>query len=139
MSFAVGVTCKAYYLSSGTRATWGAATNGIHMGAAPGALTEMTVVRNVTLNTTTSEGDGSSRASLTKLTLLALEEADIDLDMLWNTGDPVFQKLLQTKASRGTIAIALLDQDKATSGAIGYWADFVITEFTREEPIDKEV
>ena len=137
----IGLECKGYYLSSGTRASWGTATNGITSGAAPASLTEAKVIKNVTLTLSSSEADVSSRASIWKLVRKALRDASAELEIPWNPTDAVFIALetaFMDPASAG-IAMAFLDGDKATTGSQGLWADFDVTEFTREEPLEGAV
>jgi hypothetical protein len=135
----VGLLGKTYYLSTGTRSTWGAVSNGIHSGSAPASLSEISAIRNVTLNLSIAEGDGSSRASLWKLVVMALGEADIDIELPWNPTDTGFQQFAKAFFGRTPMALAILDGDKATAGSQGFWADFVVTSFDREENIDKEM
>ena len=64
MAKRIGLKAKAYFLSTGTRATWGAAdANGMAAGPAPDNLTEMTNVRDLTLNLSTGEADVTTRWS----------------------------------------------------------------------------
>jgi hypothetical protein len=135
----LGINCQLSYLATGTRATWGAATNGIHSGAAPGALTEFASVRSVTLSLPDGEADVTMRSGKGwKLTAQALTEAELEIEVPWNPTDAGFQKFLQAKLQRQSIACAALDGDKATALSQGLWADFAVMEFSREEPEDKE-
>jgi hypothetical protein len=38
-----------------------------------------------------------------------------------------------------SVALAILDGPSTTAGSQGLWADFEVMEFTREEPIEKEM
>lgn len=137
MSVVLGLECKAYRLTSGTRATWGAADgNGIHTGSAPASLSEVTVAKNVTVTLGAAEADVSSRASIYKLIRKALRDLSIDLEMPWTPSDGAFAALQASYILGTSIAMAFLDGDKSTSGSQGPWADWEVTEFTREEPIE---
>jgi len=131
-----GVVC----IASSGRATWAAtpAAN-IYSGTAPAGLTAMNVVRNVNMTLNANKADVSSRASLWKLTAMALQEASIDIDIPWTPADSGFQALRNAFFNRTSVALAILDGPSATSGSQGLWADFVVTDFPREEPIDKEM
>lgn len=125
------------YVTSATRVTWAATpANNIYTGAAPQSLTVMNVVRNVNLETTASEADVSSRASLWKLIAMALQDASVELEVPWTPSDSGFQLLRNAFFGRSSIALAILDGDVAASGSEGLWADFVVTKFPREEPLE---
>lgn len=141
-SVTVGVDCTVNYLTSGARATWAEApdsTTGMYIAAAPADLAEMTCVRNVTLNDSSSEGDGSSRASIAKLVVLALDEYSVEIEIPNNPSDSGFQALRNARVNRSVISLAILDGPSTTVGSQGLWADFVVTAWNREENIDKEV
>ncbi len=137
----IGLECKGYYLSTGTRASWGSTSGGITTGAAPANLVEAKVIKNVTLTLSASEADVSSRASIWKLVRKALRDMSPELEIPWNPTDPVFVALLSVymdPASAG-IAMVFLDGADTITGSQGPWADFDVTEFTREEPLEGAV
>lgn len=101
------------------------------------ALSELTNVRDVTLNLTGAEADITSRAnSGWKAIASALREMSVDFDMIWKPGDAGFNAIRDTFLdSTKVIELAVLDQIKTTSGAQGPQGYFVITAFNRGEPI----
>lgn len=138
----LGKRCKLYFLSTGTRATWGtqdAATGRNEGAAAPANLTEIESVKNVTTP--------SERATATSK----------DRGADWEAGDtgPMTGPVQITLNHRATdagrsaieaayfldtpIALCILDKDKATVGAKGLWADFKIAKYQRNEPEDGPV
>jgi hypothetical protein len=129
------------YLLSGTRATWSGSPNedGIYSGAPPEGLSNVNVVRNVTLNLSASQADVSSRASVWKLLRKALKDGSVDFEIPWTPGDDNFQALLASYVNDSSVALAILDGPSTTAGSQGLWADFEVMEFTREEPIEKEM
>jgi hypothetical protein len=136
----LGLQGVVHYLTAGTRATWAATpTNGVYVGAAPGSLSPINAIRNVTLGVNAGKADVSSRASVWKLGAPALLDSSIEFEIPWNPSDAGFTKLLQTFYSRGSVALAVLDGPAATSGSQGTWADYFVEEFSREEPLDKEM
>lgn len=137
----VGLQGIVYYTTS-ARTFWTAATTspaGIAVGACPQTLTPMNVVRNVNMTNSFAKADGSSRASNYKLVLQALAELGAEIDIPWTPTDPGFQALRNAAFGRYSIALAILDGSNATSGSQGIWADFAVTDFPRDEPIDKEM
>ncbi len=138
MNIPLGINAEISYLPSGTRATWGAAVNGIHSGAAP-ALTAFNTARDVTLNLSATEANVTTRGGGGwKLSAAALFECTIDLEAPWNPSDAGFTKFLGCYLTRTSIAVAVLDGPHGTTGSQGVWADFAVMEFTREENEDKE-
>jgi hypothetical protein len=135
----VGLQGVAYYLSSGTRASWGSLTAGVAIAAAPSNLVAVPSIRNCNLGLNVGEADASSRASLVKLTVLALEEWQVELEIPYNPTNTDYIFLQAARIQRITIAMAFLDGPKATSGSFGIWADFVVTGFGRDEPLEKEM
>ena len=136
----LGIKAKAYMLpAASTRATWGAAdTNGIHGGAAPTGLTELTNIKDVTLNLTKGEADATTRAANGwKVVLAALKEGSIEFEMNWDTTDASFGQLFASWLNDTTVAMAFLDGDKATSANQGLWADFIVTGFAKKEPLQE--
>ncbi|MEI8197014.1 MAG: hypothetical protein WCI73_14035 [Phycisphaerae bacterium] len=135
----LGIKAKAYILSTGTRATWGTAdSNGIHGGTAPASLSEMSNISDLTLNLTKGEADATTRAANGwKVILSALKEGSIEFEMNWEPTDTNFAFLFNAWLNDTTVAVAALDQASSVSGAQGLWADFVVTGFTKKEPLQE--
>lgn len=131
----VGLQGKAYILTSGTRASWGTATGNLYTGAAPGSLAEINCIADATLNADITEADASNRSSLEKLTALSLGETSVDFKIPWNAADSNFILLRNARVNRTSMAVAVLDGPDTTSGSFGFWADWVVTKFVREEPL----
>jgi predicted secreted protein len=110
----------------------------IKYGAAGGtASTALTNVRNVTLNLEKGEADVTTRANNGwKATVGTLKDASIEFEMVWDTADAGFTAL--KNSFFGNTAIALLVLDAATGGQ-GLDADFMVTNFSREEPLDSAI
>lgn len=137
----VGLQGVVHVVAPGTtRLTWAAtSSNNIYVGAAPQTMTAMNVVKNVNLELTVNEADVSTRASLWKLTAMALQDAALELEIPWTPTDSGFQVLRQSFFGRASVALAILDGSAASSGSQGLWADFVVVKFPREEPLEKEM
>lgn len=133
MSSKLGLDCKLYYLSTGTRTTWGSPA------AAPENLTEIDNVQDLTLNLEHGEADLSTRESSWRQTGLALKDGSVEFTMLWDTSDAAFTAIKDAWLNKTNIALAILDGSKATVGTQGLWADFVVTSFGREEPLEEGV
>jgi len=138
MALSLGMNAKMYFLSTGTRATWGTADgDGVHEGAAPGNLTEMGNVRDVTLNLEQGEADATTRTNNGwRATEPTLKEGSVEFEMVWDHADPAFVKFFKAWLNRTVIACAALDGDKAVADVEGLWADFKVISFTKNEPLE---
>lgn len=139
MSALLGLNAKAYRLTTGTRATWGAAdANGINGGAAPANLDPMDQVKDVTINIESGDADVSTRGNNGwKANLQTLNDASVEISMVYDPADADYIALLGAFLKKTSIALALLDADKATSGTQGLWADFMVTSIKKGEPLEE--
>lgn len=132
MSIKLGLEAKLYRQTSGTRAAWPGT------GAAPN-LTEITNVKDVEMDLDKKEVDVTTRGSAAAGFSMAkgtLKTGGIDFEMLWDPADGGFTAIQAAWAANTTIALAALDQDKATTGAQGLWADFDVIGFKKSEPLE---
>lgn len=133
MGSTVGYECKLYRLSTGTREAWPAS-------GSPENLTEITNVRDATLNLEKGEADATTRAaSGWRATKPTLKDGSVEFEMVWDTSDAGFTAIKDAYFNGTTIAIAVLDGDKDTNGTQGLWADFEVANFSRSEPLDDVV
>lgn len=136
MAFKAGFTARAYVLTTGTRATWGTATNGFATGAAPASLTELTVVKDLTIPIDATGANVTTRGSGGwEITLPTLFKLAIDLEVMWDAADAGVAALMKAFLTRTVIPVALLDGDKAGSGVVGVWADYVVTKWEKGEQL----
>lgn len=106
-------------------------------GTALGALTEVDVARDVTTNLESGEADVTSRANAGyRGTAAALRDVGIEFEALWKPGDTSFDDIRDAWLAGTTLEFAILDQDRATSGAQGPKATFSIINFTRTEALE---
>jgi hypothetical protein len=138
MATSRGFDGRLYRLTTGTRATWGTAdTNGLHAGAAPANLTEITSAKDITVNEEDSELDATTRGGRGyKITVGGLRDVSVDIPILYDPADPHFLALEKARLNRTTVALAFLDGDKATAGVVGTWADFSVLKKVKGEELD---
>lgn len=141
MSVPLGMNAKIYYLSTGTRATWGTADgDGVHEGAAPGNLTEMGNAKDVTLTLEKGEADVTTRANNTwRATVGTLKDGSVEFESNWKKTDAGFAKIFNAWLNDTPIAFAVLDGDKAVAGTEGLWADFAVINISRSEPLEEAI
>ncbi len=115
----------------------------IYQGAAGADLatvTEMSNVKDVTLNLEAGEADVTTRGNQGwRATVATLRECSVEFEMLWNPGDAGFEAIKTAFLSAGTLRLAVLTGEKATSGTEGPLGDFSITNFSRNEPLEEGV
>lgn len=115
MAYQLGLDAKLFYGEAGTQ-----------------GKTELTNVKDVTLNLTTGEADTTTRAATGWRTYAAtLKEGSLEFEMNWDTEDAGFKAVQEAFFSNGAIAFFVSD-----GAGNGLDADFVITAFTRNEPLE---
>jgi hypothetical protein len=117
---------------------------GLYQGPAettdPAAMVEVDNVRDVTLNLEAGEADITTRGnSGWRATAPTLRECNVEFQMVWKPGDPVFESIKSAFLTAGTVALAVLDQKRTVVGAQGPLGDFAITNFSRSEALEEAV
>lgn len=132
MSHKLGMECKFYRCASliddasntPALATW----------------VEVTNVRDLTLNLETGEADITTRAnSGWRATAATLKDGSIEFEMLWDTDDAGFSAIQDAWSGSSEIALAAMDADIETAGSEGLAGNFVVTNFSRSEPLEEGV
>ena len=115
----------------------------IYQGAAGGALgtlTEMSNVKDVTLNLEAGETDITTRANGGwRATAPTLRECSCEFEMVWNPTDVGFAAVKAAFLAGTTIELAVLDQARETTGAQGPKGSFSITSFSRNEALEEAI
>ena len=118
MATPVGLEGELYYGTAGTT-----------------AASELTAVRDVTLDMSASVADINSRASATwKAEKVAQLQATLTFEILNKVGDAGVIAIKNAFLAKGAIALYALDI-AAVSGGEGLNADWNITNFSRSEPL----
>jgi hypothetical protein len=123
MGAKTGLDCKLYYREGGVDSgdSWHEATN----------------VRDLTLGGEKGEADVSTRASRFRLTLGTLKDFPVEFQQVWDPDDEFFGILRDAFQDDAIIGLAIMDGDIATGE--GLVADFVVTKFARNEPLEEAV
>jgi hypothetical protein len=107
-----------------------------HGAAGATASTEMTNVRNVTLNLEAGEADVTTRAnSGWRATAPTLRECTCEFEMVWDPDDAGFTAIKNAFLASGLIALKILDK----AGGQGSDGDFAITSFSRSEALEEAI
>lgn len=136
----MGFAAKAYFLSSGTRASWGTVgANGAASAAAPpNNLTLISNCRDLKFSLKPGKSDVSIRggAGFKYYAANLFDLSDMKLEQVYDPTDAGFQALLTAAMTRTTIALALMDNVDTTNGVYGIWADFMVEGFEKSEMIE---
>ena len=115
----------------------------IYQGAAGGALgtlTEMSNVKDVTLNLEAGEADITTRANGGwRATAPTLRECSCEFEMVWKPGVAGFEAIKNAFLGGAAIELAVLDQARETAGAQGPKGSFSITSFSRNEALEEAI
>ena len=126
MSVKLGMDAKLYFCAAG-------------IGGSP-VWTLLGNVKNVTLNLQKGEADVTTRANNGwKATAGTLKEGSIEFEMVWDTADAGFTAIQQAYFNNTLIGMAAMDGPIATNGSQGLWADCMITDFSRDEPLEEAI
>jgi hypothetical protein len=59
--------------------------------------------------------------------------------MVWDTDDAGFTAIKDAYFNDTLIGLAVMDGDVSTQGSQGLWADCMITDFSRDEPLEEAI
>jgi predicted secreted protein len=123
MSVKFGIDGKLYYCVAG-------------IGGTP-TWTELSGVKNVTLNVQGKEVDVTTRASAGfALADIALMDASIEFDLPLDPADTGYQAVETAFFARSLVGLAVMSGGVTVAGSRGLWADCKITQFNREESLE---
>lgn len=126
MAIRLGMDCKLYFNNGGT---WVAPT-----------WSEIGNAKDVTLNLETGEADVTTRGNAGwRATMATLKEGSIEFEMVWDSDDDSFNAFQQAYFNNTPIEVAAMDSDITQSGSTGLHADFSVTNFSRNEPLEEAV
>ena len=126
MSVKLGMDAKLYFCAAG-------------IGGTP-TWTLLANVKNVTLNLQKGEADVTTRANNGwKATAGTLKEGSIEFEMVWDTSDAGFTAIQTAYFNNTLIGVAAMDGAIATVGSQGLWADCMIIDFSRGEPLEEAI
>ena len=126
MSVKLGMDAKLYFCAAG-------------IGGSP-VWTLLGNVKNVTLSLQKGEADVTTRANNGwKATAATLKEGSIEFEMVWDPSDAGFTAIKDAYFNNTIIGMAVIDGVITTTGSQGLWADCMITDFSREEPLEDAI
>lgn len=122
MAIKLGMEAKLYYKTGG-------------QGGA-GSWVELTNVKDVTLSLEAGEADVTTRGNNGwRATVATLKEATVEWEMVWDTTDTGFTAIKDAFLGNEMIGLQILDAETGTGE--GLQADFMITNFSRNESLEE--
>jgi TP901-1 family phage major tail protein len=110
--------------------------------AAPGApvWNEITNVKDVTLNLEAGEADVTTRGNAGwRATVATLKDGSIEFEMVWDSADDDFTSIRDAFLNKTAIELAVMDGAMIVPGSQGLRASFMITSFSRNEPLEEAI
>ncbi len=116
MAYKLGLDAKLFFGTAGSTAS-----------------SEMTNVKDVTLNLESGEADITTRAAEGwRISAATLKEASLEFEMVWDTQDAGFKAIKNAFFNNSAVALFASDGD-----GNGLDADFVVSSFSRSEPLEE--
>lgn len=126
MGIRLGMDAKLYYKAGGVDG--------------PGAWNELTNVKDVTLSLESGEADVTTRSNAGwRATVATLKEGSVEFEMVWDTSDTGFTALKDAYFNNDLIGLQVLDGAIDDPGVQGLKADFSVTSFSRNEPLEEAI
>jgi len=108
--------------------------------ASAGGMTELSNVRDVTINHQTGEADVTTRANQGwRATAATLKECTVEFEMVFKPSDAGFAAIKNAWLNNQEISLAIISEDPDASGAEGPCGNFSITNFSRSEPLEEAI
>jgi len=136
LGFEANLMINLYAPQIGTaRAAWPA--SGLPQTSQPADIAEFGNVRNVRQNfeigkadVTTRDGNGWRQFAPT------IANGGLEFETIWDPDDPLTTALLVDVAI-ARVSVWAIALDKTTTGGQGLWADYVVTDFSRNEDLEE--
>jgi hypothetical protein len=97
-------------------------------------------VRDLTLSLETGEADVTTRGNNGwRATMATLKDASVEFEMIWDTEDEDFTAVRNAFLNNTPLELAILDGLVTVIGSQGLRASFMITSFTRNEPLEEAI
>ena len=101
---------------------------------------EMPNVKDVTLNLEAGEADVTTRGNNGwRATVATLKDASVEFEMVWDSADADFVAIRDAFLNKTAIELAVMDGDIETAGNQGLRASCMVTNFTRNEPLEEAI
>lgn len=104
------------------------------------AWNEIKNVRDVTLSLEAGEADVTTRGNNGwRATVATLKDGSIEFEMVWDSEDDDFTAIRDAFLNKAAVELAVMDGDILTTGSQGLRASFMVTSFSRNEPLEEAI
>lgn len=134
MSKSVGKDCKFYHSDSNLGSTSSGAS-----GPSTLTWTETDRVSDLTVSLEKGEADVSDRGSTYNEYLGTNKDATLEFTLWWDPDDASVTAIRDAYLDDSLIALAAMDGDVESSGSQGLTANFTITGFSQNQPLQEGV
>src|SRR5262245_14248861 len=101
---------------------------------------EIINVKDLTLNLEAGEADVTTRGNNGwRATVATLKDGSIEFEMVWDTADDDFATIRDAFLNRSSVEFAVMDGDIAAAGSQGLRATCMVTNFSRNEPLEEAI
>ena len=101
---------------------------------------EIKNVKDVTLNLEAGEADVTTRGNNGwRATVATLKDGSIEFEMVWDSTDDDFTAIRDTFLNKTALEMAVMDGDVLAAGSQGLRASFMVTGFSRNEPLEEAI
>ena len=101
---------------------------------------EIKNVKDVTLNLEAGEADVTTRGNNGwRATVATLKDGSIEFEMVWDSADDDFTAIRDAFLNKTPLEMAVMDGDVLTAGSQGLRASFMVTGFSRNEPLEEAI
>lgn len=101
---------------------------------------EIKNVRDVTLNLETAEADVTTRGNNGwRATVATLKDGSVEFEMVWDSADDDFSAIRDAFLNKTAVELAVMDGDITVTGNQGLRASFMVTKFSRNEPLEEAI
>jgi len=138
----LGLNARLYLLPYDKRGEAGVLLDWPAGGGVPPELILYPSCMDITLNLSKAEADVTTRASNGwRQSVGTLKDGEVSFDVLYNPANPIaytdpFQNLLAAWLYDYPICLAVMDQAYDTVGAQGFYADFTVITFEKQEALE---
>jgi hypothetical protein len=101
---------------------------------------EIKNVKDVTLNLETAEADVTTRGNNGwRATVATLKDGSVEFEMVWDSADDDFGTIRDAFLNKTAVELAVMDGDITVTGNQGLRASFMVTKFSRNEPLEEAI
>lgn len=132
MAAQIGSSCVAHRSTSAVASTTAATVKAM-------TWTAVSNIKDVNSALEAGQADVTIRGSTFKTYIAGMLDATVEFEMVWDSSDADFTAIQTAFLAKTLVAMSFLDGAAATTGKQGFVANFAVTNFSRNEPLEEAV